>query len=80
MIRGWSEAERVGKKQPPTSNKKTSKATKDEEAILNRKPSFQSSPDLELPPSRSIKHLLFVIHGVGQKLSATVDAMSFTYG
>ncbi|KAJ3322300.1 hypothetical protein HDV06_003194 [Boothiomyces sp. JEL0866] len=87
VIRGWQEVEKL----KPTKKGKAEDSQSD--LNIDRKDSLKAkspqvsnlsleevSPVQEEPTDnfRAIEHLIFVIHGIGQKLSEHIEAMSFT--
>ena len=72
VLRTWGEAENYLKKKA---------VQKSLSGVESPKVEKQSSTESlsENPPKRKIDHILFVVHGVGQKLSQTTDSISFTY-
>ena len=82
VLRTWGEAENYLKKRPAPPVSKNASANL-ETPKAEKQPSSESlyseTGELEEPSTRKIDHLLFVVHGVGQKLSQTTDSISFTY-
>jgi hypothetical protein len=84
IIRGWEETLRVqsGKKMEEVVQAvQAQRAEKDLDLDYGKDKPEILSPVKNISDShRKINHLIFVVHGIGQKLSEHVDAMSFTNG
>ncbi|KAJ3312040.1 hypothetical protein HDV04_003427 [Boothiomyces sp. JEL0838] len=88
IIRGWQEVEKL----KPSKKTKVEESQTDlnvdrRDSVKAKSPQLSnlsldetSSPIQEEPVDkfRPIEHLIFVIHGIGQKLSEHIEAMSFT--
>lgn len=78
IISGWDEVVKLQKKtNTPASKSTTTTTTTTTEGSKDAPPKATAEPALEEPETtemRKINHIIFVIHGIGQKLSHTIGA------
>ncbi|KAJ3273183.1 hypothetical protein HDV01_004698 [Terramyces sp. JEL0728] len=88
VIRGWNEVEKLLKpsKKGKNDDSQTDITIERKDSVKAKSPQVSNlsldeiSPKTDEPTDnfRQIEHLIFVIHGIGQKLSEHIEAMSFT--